>query len=86
MKIRRKNIRRLVALVLIVALATWVAMRWNVWFGNPEELAVEPLHAPGHVLLTFGDEDELSRNVSWQCDTVLQPMISISPHSSLIRP
>lgn len=73
MKIRRKNIRRLLALVLIAALATWMAMRWNVWFGNPEELAVEPLHAPGHVLLTFGDEDELSRNVSWQCDTVLQP-------------
>lgn len=73
MKARRKNIRRLLALLLMAALAVWVASRWHVWFGNPEELAVEPLQAPGHVLLTFGDENELSRNVSWQCDTVLQP-------------
>ena len=73
MKTRSKNIRRLLELLLVVALTVWVAMRWQVWFGNPEELAVEPLHAPGHVLLTFGDEDELSRNVSWQCDTMLQP-------------
>ena len=60
-------------MLLVLALAAWVAIRWNVWFGNPEELAVEPLTAPGHVLLTFGDENELSRNVSWQCDTVIQP-------------
>jgi len=73
MKSRRKNIRRIVSLLLVLALAAWVAARWNVWFGNPEELAVEPLTAPGHVLLTFGDENELSRNVSWQCDTVIQP-------------
>ena len=73
MKTRRKIIKRLVALLLMLALATWVATRWNVWFGNPEELAVEPLAVPGHVLLTFGDDNELSRNVSWQCDTVLRP-------------
>ncbi len=72
MKKRSKKIKRLVALLLVVALAIWVAMRWHVWFGNPEELAVEPLMTPGHVMLTFGDEDEMSRNVSWQCDTVLQ--------------
>ena len=60
-------------LLAVVALAAWVAMRWSVWFGNPEELAVEPLMTPAHVMLTFGDEDEMSRNVSWQCDTVLQP-------------
>ena len=60
-------------LLLVAALAVWVAMRWNVWFGNEPEVAVEPLTTPGHVLLTFGDSDELSRNVSWQCDTVLRP-------------
>ena len=73
MKTRSKNIKRIVLLLLMLALATWVATRWNVWFGNPEELAVQPLQAPGHVMLTFGDESEMSRNVSWQCDTVLQP-------------
>lgn len=73
MKASRKNIKRLLALLLIAVLAVWVASRWQVWFGNPEELAVEPLHTPGHVLLTFGDDSEMSRNVSWQCDTMLQP-------------
>ena len=72
MKMRSKKIRRLVALLLVLVLTIWVASRWQVWFGNPEELAVEPLHVPGHVMLTFGDESELSRNVSWQCDTMLQ--------------
>ena len=73
MKTRRKIIKRIVALALVLAVAAWVAMRWNVWFGNPEELAMQPLEAPAHVLLTFGDDDEMSRNVSWQCDTVLRP-------------
>lgn len=73
MKTRSKKIKRLVALLLVMAMTVWVATRWNVWFGNPEELAVEPLMTPGHVLLTFGDDNELSRNVSWQCDTVVKP-------------
>ena len=73
MKTRSKKLKRLVLLLLTIALAVWVVARWHVWFGNEPELAVEPLHTPGHVLLTFGDEDELSRNVSWQCDTVLRP-------------
>ena len=70
---RNKNIKRVVAAVLTIALAAWVAARWHVWFGNPEELAAKPLMVPCHVLLTFGDENEMSRNVSWQCDTVLRP-------------
>ena len=73
MKTRFKIIKRIVLLLLMIALATWVAMRWNVWFDNPEELAVKPLDVPGHVLLTFGDDSEMSRNVSWQCDTALRP-------------
>ena len=73
MKTRQKNIKRLVLLLLTIVLATWVATRWHVWFGNEPELAVEPFTTPSNVLLTFGDENELSRNVSWQCDTVLKP-------------
>lgn len=73
MSFKHKNIKRAIALLLMLVLSAWVAMRWNVWFGNPEELAVEPLDTPGYVLLTFGDDSEMSRNVSWQCDTVLQP-------------
>ena len=62
-----------VLLLILVALIAWVPMRWNVWFGNEPELAVDPYSQPTHVLLTFGDKDEMSRNVSWQCDTVLKP-------------
>lgn len=73
MSFKNKNIKRLLALLLVVGLAVWVAGRWHVWFGNAPELAVDPATAPAHVLLTFGDQNELSRNVSWQCDTVLHP-------------
>lgn len=73
MKTGRKKLKLIATLLLLLAATIWVASRWNVWFYNPAELAVEPLSAPAHVLLTFGDGDELSRNVSWQCDTALQP-------------
>ena len=72
MKTGRKKLKLIATLLLMLAATIWVAARWNVWFYNPDELAVEPLSAPAHVLLTFGDDSELSRNVSWQCDTVLQ--------------
>ena len=68
-----KRILRYGLLLLVVALAVWAAMRWNVWFGNEPEEPAEPFSRPAHVLLTFGDNNELSRNVSWQCDTVLKP-------------
>ena len=73
MKSKIRKIIKSVGLLALALLAIWVAMRWNVWFGNPPEVPVEPLKYPAHVLLTFGDNDELSRNVSWQCDTVLRP-------------
>ncbi len=73
MKSKRRLILKSVGLLSLVALAVWVAVRWNVWFGNPPEEPVPPLMAPAHVLLTFGNSDGMSRNVSWQCDTVLRP-------------
>ena len=73
MSSKSKNIKRLLALMLVAGLAIWVAGRWHVWFGNVPEEAVDPLMTPAHVLLTFGDTDEMSRNVSWQCDTVIHP-------------
>lgn len=65
--------KKILGLLVFIALAVWVALRWNVWFGNPPEEPVPPLLTPAHVLLTFGDSDGMSRNVSWQCDTVLRP-------------
>ena len=60
------------AIVLIAVFAGWCATRWNVWFHNAPELPYSPLVAPGRVLLTFAD-DERSRIVTWQCDSVLRP-------------
>ncbi len=59
-------------LIVLVALCIWFKMRWGVWFGNPPEEPYKALSHPGRVLLTFGDMDELSRNISWQCDSVLR--------------
>ena len=59
--------------VVVCGLGIWAWTRWDVWFGNPEEQAYTPSQSPEHVLLTFGNQDGLSRNVSWQCDTVVRP-------------
>ncbi len=71
MRLKNKNIKRLLALLLVAGLAIWVAGRWHVWFGNAPEEAENPAMVPAHVLLTFSNQGELSRNVSWQCDTTL---------------
>ena len=59
--------------LLVCLLAVWVWTRWDVWFHNPEEMAYVPSKSPEHVILTFGGQDGSSRNVSWQCDTVVRP-------------
>ena len=72
-KTRKKTVWS-VALAVIVALAVWVSQRWNVWFHNVEEEPYVMSAEPSRVLLTFGDDDGLSsRNVSWQCDSVVRP-------------
>lgn len=60
-------------LVVLTVLCIWVMKRWKVWFGNPPEEPYTAQSCPGRVLLTFGDEREDSRNVSWQCDSVVRP-------------
>ena len=57
----------------VVALGLWIASRWHTWFVEDPEEAYIPSMSPAHVLLTFGDAQSLSRNVSWQADTVLRP-------------
>ena len=71
-KIKKKLSIGLFVLVLI-ALVFWAISRWDVWFHNPEELPYSPSDKPYNVLLTFGDSSEWSRNISWQCDSVVRP-------------
>ena len=56
---------------LLVGLTILTIVRWEVWFGNPPEDPYVPKAAPTRVLLTFGNDGEMSRNVSWMCDTVV---------------
>ncbi len=60
----------LVVLVVVIVLSCWVWSRWDAWFRNVSELPYTPPGTPHRVLLTFGGRDQLSRNVSWQCDTI----------------
>ena len=68
-----KRLKLGIALVMVVALGAWVASRWHTWFVEEDEEAYVPSMTPAHVLLTFGDAEPLSRNVSWQADTVVRP-------------
>lgn len=71
---KKRNVIKLsITVVLLIALTCWVNSRWNAWFGNPPEPPYSPLSEPGRVLLTFGDKDALSRNISWQYDSVVHP-------------
>lgn len=68
---KRRTVKLVITVVIVLVVGLWVNSRWKVWFGNPDEPAYAPLDSPGRVLLTFGDEEELSRNVSWQYDSVV---------------
>ena len=76
----RKKLIKSISTVVIAVLAIWVWSRWDTWFHNPEELSWIPPQSPTHILLTFGDSTENSRNISWQCDTFVQ-----SAHVELIK-
>lgn len=69
--IKRQSLLCLVVLLLGLG-CLWVAAKYDTWFGNPEEPIYQGLETPGRVLLTFGDENELSRNVSWAGNSFLQ--------------
>ena len=69
----RKRATFALVMLLLVGLLVWVYSRWDVWFHNPEEPPYISETAPHRVLLTFGDSLEMSRNVSWQADSILHP-------------
>ena len=73
---RIEKMRRLrigIALIIVIALVFWIASRWHTWFVEEDEEAYVASLTPSHVLLTFGDTHSLSRNVSWQADSVIHP-------------
>lgn len=64
---RKRNIL-ITVLVLVLGLGIWAYTRWDAWFYNPPEEPYTAPKAPSRVLLTFGNEGEMSRMVSWMCD------------------
>lgn len=71
-----KQIKRFAGVILTGllsgALLLWVVVKYDTWFGNPNEEPYLGLTEPGRVLLTFGDENDMSRNVSWAGNSMLQ--------------
>lgn len=68
---KRKKITLAVIALLLISLGILTAIRWDAWFHNPEEQPYKAPDAPSRVLLTFGNEGENSRFVSWTCGDVV---------------
>lgn len=68
-----KRLKVGIGLVIVIVVGCWVASSWHTWFVEEDEEAYVVSPSPVHVLLTFGDAQPLSRNVSWQADSVLRP-------------
>ena len=62
-----------IGFVIVIVLGCWIASRWHTWFVEDDEETYVPSLKPAHVLLTFGDDQPFSRNISWQADTVVHP-------------
>lgn len=65
MKISKKKIVWGVVFFVLIAGGVLCKKRWNVWFYNIPEASYVLTNEPQRVILTFGNEGELSRNVSW---------------------
>lgn len=64
---KKKKITYSILAVVLVAAGILLCVRWKSWFGQPEEEPYDVSEKPWRVMLTFGDGEENSRNVSWQC-------------------
>ena len=64
---KRKRIIAIAAAFFFISLIVLVAIRWKAWFYNPKEMPYRTPDVPARVLLTFGNDAEGSRFVSWVC-------------------
>lgn len=70
MKISKKKIGCGFILLIIIGGGVILKIRWKAWFHNIPEIRYVLSDEPQRVILTFGNEGELSRNVSWMCGGV----------------
>ena len=71
-KKRSKFIKLLFILILSCILIFICSKRWGTWFGNSPEPAYFCSDVPHRVQLTFGNDGQFSRNISWQCGDTLK--------------
>ena len=69
----RKRIKWIVALLIVGGVTGWICSRWDAWFSMPEEPPYTASMYPSRIMLTFGSSEEDSRNISWQCDSIVRP-------------
>lgn len=65
---KKKKYTWLAVVVVLAVLGIWASTRWDAWFYNPPEAPYTAPKAPSRILLTFGNDGEMSRMVSWMCD------------------
>lgn len=61
----KRLIKLIISAVVFIALAIVCFLRWNAWFGNPDETPYTLSAEPQRVMLTIGEEGGNSRYVSW---------------------
>lgn len=69
---KRKGFLYGLILTFIILVVSIIDTRWDVWFGKPAESPFLTPDTPSHILLTFGNDDNRTRYITWQCDTLLQ--------------
>ena len=76
-------IKFFIAFILIGTIATVCIKRWNAWFNNPVEPPYASSKIPVRIQLTFGNDGQFSRNVSWQCgDTLADSQLFVAKSST----
>ncbi|NDV46891.1 metallophosphoesterase family protein [Paludibacter sp. 221] len=69
-------------IVIVILLIAVCIKRWNAWFGNPEEPVYNYITEPGRIQLTFGNDGEFSRNISWQCgDSLIESKVALAQNT-----
>ena len=70
-KVMKRNYKKKIAwgflLLLLIAGGIICKKRWSIWFHNKPEPAYVLSNLPQRIILTFGNDGELSRSVSWVC-------------------
>ena len=68
---RSKIVKALLTFILLGIVVFVCSKRWDAWFDNPVEPHYVSKNTPARIQLTFGNDGQFSRNVSWQCGDTL---------------